>query len=73
MAGVTNTPALRKIPNAEKMVDVARGKNPMNRLTTPEDIAAVISALCIEGCHWISGGVIQADGGENSVSYVGQS
>jgi len=72
MAGVTNTPALRKIPGNIEMVDVARRKNPRNRLTTPEDVAGVISVLCQDGAEWISGGVINADGGEDQVSYVGQ-
>lgn len=72
MAGVTDTPALRKIPGNIEMTEVARRKNPRNRLTTPEDVAKVISILCQDGAEWISGGVINADGGEDQVSYVGQ-
>lgn len=72
MAGVTDTPALRKIPGNVPMIEVAKRKNPRNKLTTPEDIAKVISLLCREGGEWISGGVINADGGEDSVNYVGQ-
>jgi len=72
MAGVTDTPALRKIPGNIEMVEVARRKNPRNRLTSPEDVAKVISILCQDGAEWISGGVINADGGEDNVSYVGQ-
>ncbi len=72
MAGVTDTPALRKIPGNVDMIEVARRKNPRNRLTTPEDVAKVISLLCQDGAEWISGGVINADGGEDQVSYVGQ-
>jgi len=72
MAGVTDTPALRKIPGNVPMIEVAKKKNPRNRLTTPGDIAKVISVLCRDGGEWISGGVINADGGEDSVNYVGQ-
>jgi len=72
MAGVTDTPALRKIPGNGAMMDVARRKNPRKRLTTPEDVAKVISLLCKDGAEWISGGVINADGGEDVVSFVGQ-
>ncbi len=72
MAGVTDTPALRKIPGNVPMIEVAKRKNPRNRLTTPEDIAKVISILCKDGGEWISGCVINADGGEDSVNYVGQ-
>ena len=72
MAGVTDTPALRKIPGNIEMIEVAQRKNPRNRLTTPEDVAKVISILCQEGAEWISGGMINADGGEDIVNYVGQ-
>lgn len=72
MAGVTDTPALRKIPGNEPMIEVATRKNPAGRLTTPQDIAKVISLLCMDGGEWISGGVINADGGEDVVSYIGQ-
>ena len=72
MAGVTDTPALRKIPGNIEMIEVARRKNPRSRLTSPEDVAKVISILCQDGAEWISGGIINADGGEDQVSYVGQ-
>jgi NAD(P)-dependent dehydrogenase (short-subunit alcohol dehydrogenase family) len=72
MAGVTDTPALRKIPGNVPMVEVAKRKNPRKRLTTPADIANVISVLCRDGGEWVSGGIIHADGGEDSVNYVGQ-
>ncbi len=72
MAGVTDTPALRKIPGNQEMLHVAHAKNPGGRLTTPEDVAKSISLLCDESAYWISGGVVGADGGEDIVSYVGQ-
>jgi len=72
MAGVTDTPALRKIPGNVSMIEVAKRKNPRNRLTTPQDVAKVISVLCKDGGEWISGGIIHADGGEDVVNYVGQ-
>ncbi len=72
MAGVTDTPALRKIPGNLGMIEIAQRKNPHGRLTTPVDVAKVISLLCKDGGEWISGGLIHADGGEDIVSYVGQ-
>ncbi len=72
MAGVTDTPALRKIPGNIPMMDVARRKNPHNRLTTTENVAKIISLLCMDGGEWVSGGIIHADGGEDIVSFVGQ-
>lgn len=72
MAGVTDTPALRKIPGNREMIEIAMRKNPHGRLTQPEDIAKVISLLCKDGGEWISGSVIHADGGEDIVNFVGQ-
>ncbi|MFW6369208.1 MAG: SDR family oxidoreductase, partial [Myxococcota bacterium] len=39
LAGVTDTPALRKIPGHQQMMEAARGRNPHGRLTRPEDVA----------------------------------
>ncbi len=72
LAGVTDTPALRKIPGSVKMIEVARAKNPGGRLTTPEDVAKAIALLADENACWVSGNVIGVDGGEDIVSYIGQ-
>src|SRR5574340_454945 len=56
-AGVTETPALRAIPNHEKIADVARARNPHGRLTRPEDVARAIAALASEGTYWMTGNV----------------
>ena len=63
-AGVTDTPALRKIPDSEGMVKVALRKNPSHRLTIPEDVACAIAALAQPCTYWINGNVINVDGGE---------
>jgi len=67
MAGVTDTPALRKIPGHEKLMEFARIRNPHGRLTTPEDVAKCIGALCDANTHWMTGNTIRVDGGEGSV------
>lgn len=66
-AGVTDTPALRKIPGNERMLEAATRRNPGGRLTKPEDVAEAICALALSGCHWLTGNVIGVDGGENTV------
>lgn len=63
-AGVTDTPALRKIPGHEKMIEEAGKKNPSGRLTRPEDVARAIAVLINPGTDWITGNVIGIDGGE---------
>ena len=67
LAGVTDTPALRKIPGAEQMVKVAVKKNPSGRLTTPRDVASAIAVLATPATQWITGNTIRVDGGENIV------
>jgi NAD(P)-dependent dehydrogenase (short-subunit alcohol dehydrogenase family) len=64
-AGVTDTPAARKIPAAEALFAEARRRNPGGRLTEPADVAATIVALCLPGTAWVSGNVIGVDGGED--------
>ncbi len=66
-AGVTDTPALRKIPGHELMIETTLRRNPQRRLTTPEDVAATIVALCHPDVKFISGSVIFVDGGESVV------
>lgn len=63
-AGVTDTPALRKIPGNEKLVEIATQRNPHHRLTTPADLGGAIVALSNPGADWITGNVINVDGGE---------
>ena len=72
MAGVTDTPAMRKIPGNSNMLDIAISKNPQMRATTPEDVAKAVAILSLEEADFISGSVIGVDGGEDVVSYIGQ-
>jgi NAD(P)-dependent dehydrogenase (short-subunit alcohol dehydrogenase family) len=66
-AGVTNTPALQKIPGHEAIIEMAQRRNPSGRLTTPEDVARAIVALSHPDTYWITGNVIGVDGGEEIV------
>ena len=66
-AGVTDTPALRKIPGNNQMIDFAIKHNPSGRLTTPEDIADYINLLSQSNNSWMTGNVIRIDGGEDIV------
>lgn len=66
-AGVTDTPALRKIPGNDKMVAVAQERNPSGRLTTPEDVAKFMALMTDVRAQWVTGNVIGVDGGEDIV------
>ena len=67
LAGVTDSPALRQIPDHEKLMEIARLRNPHKRLTLPEDVARCIAALCHPATYWLTGNTLQVDGGENIV------
>ena len=64
-AGVTDTPALRKIPGSDKMIENALKNNPHKRLTTPEDIGEIIQLLASYESSWMTGNIIRVDGGED--------
>ena len=66
-AGVTDTPALRKIPGNEIMIETTLRRNPGGRMTRPEDVAATIAALSQPAVQFVSGSVIFVDGGEDVV------
>ena len=68
-AGVTYTPALRKIPGHETMIDLALSQIPFKRLTQPKDIADFILAQATSGEMWATGNVINLDGGECNIAY----
>lgn len=64
-AGVTDTPALRLIPGSARMAAHSLMRNPLGRLTLPEDVANVVCLLCTPEAAWINGTLIRVDGGEN--------
>jgi NAD(P)-dependent dehydrogenase (short-subunit alcohol dehydrogenase family) len=66
-AGVTDTPALRKIPGNDQLIEYAQRVNPGGRLTTPDDVASALVALSGAGTGWMTGNVIRVDGGEDIV------
>lgn len=72
LAGVTDTPAMRKIPGSVSMLTIAKAKNPQGRATTPEDVARAIALLSYEEAYFISGNVIGVDGAEDKVNFIGQ-
>ena len=63
-AGVTDTPALRKIPGNDRLIEGATAKNPAGRLTTPEDVADCMVVLSDPRTRWLTGNVLNVDGGE---------
>jgi enoyl-[acyl-carrier protein] reductase III len=67
-AGVTDTPAFRKIPGHEWMAEQVATRNPSGRMTTPSDVAKVVAMLAGDEAQWITGTVIEVNGGEDLVA-----
>jgi len=67
-AGVTETPALRKIPGHQQMLAIAAARHPSGRITTTEDVARTIAALSDERTAWMTGNIIGVDGGEEIIA-----
>jgi enoyl-[acyl-carrier protein] reductase III len=63
-AGVTDTPALRRIPEGPALLERVKQSNPGGRSTTPEDVAQTIAVLSDERLQWMTGNIIGVDGGE---------
>jgi enoyl-[acyl-carrier protein] reductase III len=63
-AGVTDTPALRRIPGWQQLAEASAQRNPSGRMTRPEDVADALVALARPETHWMTGNVIGVDGGE---------
>lgn len=63
-AGVTDTPALRRIPGHQQLVDAATARNPGGRMTRPEDVGEALVALASPRLYWMTGNTIGVDGGE---------
>lgn len=66
-AGVTDTPALRKIPGNDALIEHALKANPSGRLTTPQDVAKAVVLLSTDDAQWVTGNVIGVDGGEDLI------
>lgn len=63
-AGVTRTRSLERIPEHPELLERARAGNPHGRLTTPEDVAEVVTHLSLLDSSWLTGNVLGVDGGE---------
>ncbi|HEU5073088.1 MAG TPA: SDR family oxidoreductase [Polyangiaceae bacterium] len=65
--GLVVTRALEHFPNRAQLVEVANGRTPLGRLTTPEDVANVVGFLCSDAAAMIHGQTLHVDGGYSIV------
>jgi 3-oxoacyl-[acyl-carrier protein] reductase len=60
---LTNTPLAEKFFSSDEKIEAASKKNPLQKLGRPEDLAALACFLLSEKASWITGQIIQVDGG----------
>ena len=70
LAGVTDTPAARKIPRFESMLERTKNYNPYKHNTTPELVAKAVQMLTSPDYYFINGQTIAVDGGENILNFA---
>ncbi|HAS74992.1 MAG TPA: 3-oxoacyl-ACP reductase [Clostridiales bacterium UBA8960] len=59
--GFTMTPMVAKMP--EKVIDMMKGKSPLGKLASPEDIANAYLFLASDEAAFVTGTVLSVDGG----------
>ncbi|MDM9631689.1 SDR family oxidoreductase [Robiginitalea aurantiaca] len=64
-AGVTPTASMKRIPGSAELLAHSTDRNPLGRLTRPEDVANAVYLLSRSEAAWITGTVIKVDGGES--------
>ncbi len=64
-AGITPTTSLKMIPGSEKLIEIGNSRNPLGRITQPEDVAKVVYLLTTDDAFWVNGALIHVDGGEH--------
>jgi NAD(P)-dependent dehydrogenase (short-subunit alcohol dehydrogenase family) len=68
---LTNTPLAGSILSNEKMAAAVAGLHALERLGTPEDIAAISAFLLSPEADWITGQMISVDGGRSTLRTKG--
>ncbi len=64
---ITDTPLAQSILSNEQMVTAIAGMHAMQRIGTPEDIAALTAFLISEHATWMTGQILSVDGGRSTL------
>lgn len=64
---LTQTPLAEKLLNAPEKMDASNKRHPLKRIGQPEDIAHAVYFLLTDNSAWITGQVLNVDGGMSKV------
>lgn len=65
-AGLIRTDAVKYLPEGDAMLDFADKYTPLGRVGLPEDVANAVLLLCDPRAAWITGQVVNVDGGASA-------
>ncbi|MBU1368795.1 MAG: SDR family oxidoreductase [Bacteroidetes bacterium] len=65
---LTDTPLAAKLLGTLEKVEASAKRHPLNKVGSPDDIAAIAAFLLSEKTSWITGQVIGVDGGMSALS-----
>ncbi|MBP7376564.1 MAG: SDR family oxidoreductase [Pyrinomonadaceae bacterium] len=60
---LTDTSLAERLLNSEEKRVAVAGRNPLNKIGTPDDVAAMAEFLLTGGSRWITGQILHVDGG----------
>lgn len=64
---LTNTPLAESLVNSEQKLEASANRHPLKRIGDPQEIASLAAWLISDDSKFVTGQVIQADGGMGSV------
>ena len=64
---LTNTSLAEKLLNSADKIDAAAKRHPLQKLGSPEDIAAMAAFLLSPQAGWITGQIVHIDGGMSAL------
>jgi 3-oxoacyl-[acyl-carrier protein] reductase len=64
---LTDTPLADRLLNSDAKREAAAKRHPLQRVGTPQDLAAAALYLLSEDASWITGQIIPVDGGMSSL------
>jgi len=65
---ITQTRLAEKLLSTEEKIQANADRHPMNRIGSPEDIAATAAFLLSSQASWITGQILHVDGGKSTIN-----
>lgn len=67
---ITNTPLASRLLNSDEKISASQKRHPLQKIGTPDNIAALAAFLLSDDAAWITGQILHADGGLSSIKML---